>query len=119
MQGVPRFAEATVRVVEEKHAGWRTPATGRDWVSSFERYAFPRIGKMPVWEDTSGFFSIAGGDFLLAAISALLIPRRSKKSEGSIAKWMKAGGDFLLAAISALLIPRRSKKSDSERISLC
>ena len=53
MQGVPRFAEATVRVVEEKHAGWRTPATGRDWVSSFERYAFPRIGKMPVWEDTS------------------------------------------------------------------
>ena len=44
-RGVPSFAEATARVVEQKQAGWRSPAQGRDWILTFERYAFPRIGK--------------------------------------------------------------------------
>ena len=52
-QGVPSFAEATARVVEQKQAGWRNRAHGRDWILTFERYAFPRIGKMPVSEVTS------------------------------------------------------------------
>ena len=49
-QGVPSFAEATARVVEQKQAGWRNRAHGREWILTFERYAFPRIGKMPVSE---------------------------------------------------------------------
>ena len=52
-QGVPSFAEATARVVERKQAGWRSRAHGREWILTFERYAFPRIGKMPVSEVTS------------------------------------------------------------------
>ena len=52
-QGVPSFAEATARVVEQKQAGWRNRAHGREWILTFERYAFPRIGKMPVSEVTS------------------------------------------------------------------
>ena len=52
-QGVPSFAEATARVVEQKQAGWRSRAHGREWILTFERYAFPRIGKMPVSEVTS------------------------------------------------------------------
>ena len=52
-QGVPSFAEATARVVEQKQAGWRRRAHGREWILTFERYAFPRIGKMPVSEVTS------------------------------------------------------------------
>ena len=52
-QGVPSFAEATARVVEQKRAGWRSRAHGREWILTFERYAFPRIGKMPVSEVTS------------------------------------------------------------------
>ena len=52
-QGVPSFAEAAARVVEQKQAGWRSRAQGRDWILTFERYAFPRIGKMPVSEVTS------------------------------------------------------------------
>ena len=49
-QGVPSFAEATARVVAQKQAGWRSRAHGRDWPSSFERYAFPGIGRVPVSE---------------------------------------------------------------------
>ena len=52
-QGVPSFAGATARVVERKQAGWRSRVHAREWILTFERYAFPRIGKMPVSEVTS------------------------------------------------------------------
>ena len=51
--GIPTFAEAARRVVEQKRAGWRSRANGRDWIWTFERYAFPRVGKLPVSEVTS------------------------------------------------------------------
>ena len=50
---VPSFAEAAARVLEQKQAGWRSEKHGKDWLSSLQRYAFPRIGKMPVSEVTS------------------------------------------------------------------
>ena len=40
-------------MVEQKQAGWRNRAHAREWILTFERYAFPRIGKMPVSEVTS------------------------------------------------------------------
>ena len=52
-QGVPSFAEAAARVLQQKQAGWRSSTHPRDWLSSLARYAFPRIGKMPVSEVTS------------------------------------------------------------------
>ena len=52
-RGVPSFAEATARVLEQKQAGWRSEKHRRGWITSLERYAFPRIGKMPVSEVTS------------------------------------------------------------------
>ena len=51
--GIPTFAEAARRVVEQKRAGWRSRANGRDWMLTFERYAFPRVGEVPVSEVTS------------------------------------------------------------------
>ena len=51
--GIPTFAQAARRVVEQKRAGWRSRAQGRDWMLTFERYAFPRVGKVPVSEVTS------------------------------------------------------------------
>ena len=51
--GIPTFAEAARRVVEQKRAGWRSRAQGRDWMLTFERYAFPRVGKLSVSEVTS------------------------------------------------------------------
>ena len=52
-QAVPTFAEAAARVLEQKRAGWRNPRHPREWMSSLRRFAFPRIGKMPVSEVTS------------------------------------------------------------------
>ena len=50
---VPSFAEAAARVLAQKEAGWRSEKHGKDWMSSLDRYAFPRIGKMRVSEVTS------------------------------------------------------------------
>ena len=52
-QGIPTFAEAAMRVLEQKQGGWRNPRHAREWQSSLRRFAFPRIGKMPVSEVTS------------------------------------------------------------------
>ncbi len=52
--GVPTFAEAAVRVIDQKRAGWRSPKTARLWTRSLEMYAFPRLGNLPVSEITSG-----------------------------------------------------------------
>ena len=49
-QAVPTFAEAAMRVLEQKRAGWRNPRHSREWISSLKRFAFPRIGKVPVSE---------------------------------------------------------------------
>ena len=42
-----------MRLLEQKRAGWRNPRHPREWMSSLRRFAFPRIGKMPVSEVTS------------------------------------------------------------------
>ena len=51
-QRMPTFADAAVHVVEQKRAGWRSPRHPQQWLSSLERYAFPRIGGQPVAEVT-------------------------------------------------------------------
>ena len=48
--GVPTFAEAARRVIEQKRGGWRGKYHAHNWLRSLERYAFPRIGKRPVSE---------------------------------------------------------------------
>ena len=52
-QGVPSFAEAAARVVEQQQTGWRNPNYPKVWLRNLKRYAFQRIGKMPVSEVTS------------------------------------------------------------------
>ena len=51
--GIPTFAEAAGRVVEQKRAGWRSSEHARRWLRSLELHAFPRIGQVPVSEVTS------------------------------------------------------------------
>ena len=53
VQGVPTFAEAARRVVEQKRGGWRGRHHAHNWLRSLERYAFPRIGGRPVSEVNS------------------------------------------------------------------
>ncbi len=53
VRATPTFAEAAAQVLEQKRAGWRNPRQPQDWLRSLERYAFPRIGRMPVSEVAS------------------------------------------------------------------
>ena len=52
-QGMPTFADAAARVLEQKRAGWRSAKHPHTWLRSLQRYAFPRIGARPVCEVTS------------------------------------------------------------------
>ncbi len=53
IEGIPTFSQAASRVLEQKRDGWRGRRHHREWMSSLRRYAFPRIGKVPVSEVTS------------------------------------------------------------------
>ena len=50
---MPTFAAAAEAVLAQMRRGWRNPKHGKDWLSSMERFAFPRLGKLPVSEVTS------------------------------------------------------------------
>ena len=49
-EGVPTFAEAAERVLEQKRGGWRGRWHAQNWWRSMERYVFPRVGRRPVSE---------------------------------------------------------------------
>ena len=51
-ESTPTFAEAAARVLEQKRAGWRNSRHPQSWLTSLERYAFPRIGGRLVSEVT-------------------------------------------------------------------
>ena len=50
--GIPTFAVATSRVLEQRRAGWRNPKHVKEWPASLERHVFPRIGERLVSEIT-------------------------------------------------------------------
>ena len=51
---IPTFAEAAERVIEARRAGWKIGGfTEENWRSSLRRFAYPRIGAMPVDEITT------------------------------------------------------------------
>ncbi len=53
LKSMPSFAVAAEAVLAQMRPGWRNPKHGKDWLSSMERFAFPRLGKLPVSEVTS------------------------------------------------------------------
>ena len=50
LRGVPTFAEAAERVLEQKRGGWRGRWHAQNWWRSMQRYVFPCIGRRPVSE---------------------------------------------------------------------
>ena len=53
LKSMPTFAAAAEAILAQMRPGWRNPKHGKDWLSSMERFAFPRLGKLPVSEVTS------------------------------------------------------------------
>ncbi len=53
LKSMPTFAAAAEAVLAQMRPGWRNPKHGKDWLSSMARFAFPRLGKLPVSEVTS------------------------------------------------------------------
>lgn len=51
--GIRTFAESSMRVLEQKRAGWRSSEHVRSGLRSLELYALLRIGQLPVSEVTS------------------------------------------------------------------
>ena len=53
IKSMPTFAATAEAVCAQMRPGWRNPKHGKDWMSSMTRFAFPRLGKLPVSEVTS------------------------------------------------------------------
>ncbi len=53
LKSMPTYAAAAEAVLAQMRPGWRNPKYGKDWLSSMARFAFPRLGKLPVSEVTS------------------------------------------------------------------
>lgn len=47
-QAIPTFREAAAMVHEEHKPSWKNPKHAAQWLSTIERYAFPRLGDIPV-----------------------------------------------------------------------
>ena len=76
-EGVPSFAEAAERVVEQKKSGWRSSDYGFEWISSLRRYAFLRIAKMPVSEvNSADVLEILTPIWHLKPVTARLVHQR-------------------------------------------
>ena len=84
IQGVPTFAEAAQRVLEQKRGGWRGRWHAQNWWRSMERYAFPRIGARPVSEvDTADVLEILTPIWHVKAETARAVRQRIR----SVIEW--------------------------------
>ena len=87
IQGVPTFAEAAQRVLEQKRGGWRGRWHAQNWWRSMERYAFPRIGARPVSEvDTADVLEILTPIWHVKAETARAVRQRIR----SVIEWAVA-----------------------------
>ena len=92
VQGVPTFAEAARRVLEQKRGGWRGRWHVHNWWRSMERYVFPRIGERPVSEvNTADVLEILTPIWHVKAATAREVRQRIRSVlEWSIALDMRA-----------------------------
>jgi integrase len=84
VQGVPTFAEAAGRVLEQKRGGWRGRWHAQNWWRSMERYVFPRIGSRPVSEvNTADVLEILSPIWHVKAATAREVRQRIR----SVLEW--------------------------------
>ncbi len=83
-EGVPTFAEAAERVLEQKRGGWRGRWHAQNWWRSMERYVFPRIGGRPVSEvNTADVLEILSPIWHVKAATAREVRQRVR----SVLEW--------------------------------
>ena len=83
-EGVPTFAEAAGRVLEQKRGGWRGRWHAHNWWSSMERYVFPRVGSRPVSEvNTADVLEILSPIWHVKAATAREVRQRIR----SVLEW--------------------------------
>ena len=86
-EGVPTFAEAAERVLEQKRGGWRGRWHAQNWWRSMERYVFPRIGGRPVSEvNTADVLEILSPIWHVKAATAREVRQRVR----SVLEWAVA-----------------------------
>ena len=84
VQGVPTFAEAAQRVLEQKRGGWRGRHHVHNWWRSMERYVFPRVGSRPVSEvNTADVLEILTPIWHVKAATARAVRQRIR----SVIEW--------------------------------
>lgn len=118
---VPTFAEAAAAVHAAKLPTWRNPRTGREWIASLERHAFPTLGRVPVHRitpaDVLGVLTrdVEGGAFWTAQHETASNVRARM---GQVFRWAMAYGHITMnpagEAISGAL-PAQPPKRGAHR----
>ena len=84
VQGVPTFAEAAQRVLDQKRGGWRGRWHAQNWWRSMQRYVFPRVGNRPVSEvNTADVLEILSPIWHVKAATAREVRQRIR----SVLEW--------------------------------
>ena len=84
VQGVPTFAEAAQRVLNQKRGGWRGRWHAQNWWRSMQRYVFPRVGSRPVSEvNTADVLEILSPIWHVKAATAKEVRQRIR----SVLEW--------------------------------
>lgn len=88
-QAVLTFEEAARKVHAQHLPTWRNPKHGRDFITSLELYAFPKLGKLKVADvNSSDVLSVLTPIWTAKAETA----RRVRQRIGTVMKWAIAQG---------------------------
>ncbi len=89
--GIPTFAEATEKVIDVFRASWRGGGSEKQWRSSLERFAFPRLGRKRVDRiNTADVMAVLLADDLWNTKRETA--RRVRQRIGAVMKWAVAQG---------------------------
>ena len=117
LQGVPTFAEAARRVLEQKRGRWRGRWHVHNWWRSMERYVVPLVGDRPVSEvNAADVLEILSPLWHVRAATAREVRQRIRAVLWATPNSSRAASGRGMGSASGFLFGLTSSKLSSEQL---